>query len=261
MKKFKDIKSFEDFRNYNIICTTTKQSAECLSVLENNGEKIARKGCRIEVDKRGIVVRTCYIYNAKFAGCNMIDDNLKNISYADFKKVVKRLNKEKENNCFEVDGNSRIIRIVNWAKASKLNGLFYEYSDFDIYYCDGDAKRLPCIELNKYKIKNLISIGNAFKDYEAAKEYNKYLKIQVQLKNLAYKLNEEAGKEIDWGDENQGKYSIGYRRVKAKEEIICDVCAYTKDGGSIYCVDHKFRDKAIKEIGKEDLKFYLKYNK
>lgn len=93
------------------------------------------------------------------------------------------------------------------------------------------------------------NIGNYFKtEEEACKVLDKIL-IYNKLKDLALKLNE--GKTIDWKDDTQEKFCIYFSNVANR--LTCDFCSIYQDFGTIYCLNSNFLDKALDEIGEEDL--------
>ena len=92
-----------------------------------------------------------------------------------------------------------------------------------------------------------------FKTKEEAEQEAEKILIRRQLEDIARKLNK--GKEIDWNSESPRKYHLC---IDKADYIYTDVCYSTKYQGTIYCLDTNFRDIAIKEIGEERLKNYLR---
>lgn len=82
-------------------------------------------------------------------------------------------------------------------------------------------------------------------------------KIETKLKNIAERLN--AGRKIDWEDENQSKFIILYN---CKSKILGLLDLYSvyrwKYQGGIYCLDENFLEVAKQEIGEENLIKYFK---
>lgn len=93
------------------------------------------------------------------------------------------------------------------------------------------------------------NVGNYFQTQEEAERAIEKIKIYTRLKDLALRLNK--GEEINWEDEDQGKYYIyyDYEYIKLK----CSRILGFKDIGQIYCLDENFLDIAKLEIGKENL--------
>lgn len=91
-------------------------------------------------------------------------------------------------------------------------------------------------------------IGNYFKTREEAKEAVEKMKIYMQLKDLALRLNE--GEKIDWTNSNQYKYHIYYEPGGL---ATADAYCY-QYLGQIYCLDSDFLKIAKQEIGEENLR-------
>lgn len=96
--------------------------------------------------------------------------------------------------------------------------------------------------MHKYKI----SIGNCFRTQEEAEKHKRILINTQKLKDLAERLNN--GQDIDWGNSCQLKYFI-----KLDKGLCLDGKWVGRHQGTIYCLDKKFLDKAIEEIGRENL--------
>ena len=95
----------------------------------------------------------------------------------------------------------------------------------------------------------LYDMGNYFKTEKEAQIVAEKIKIYTKLKDLALRLNK--GKEIDWNNCTQNKYHLYYQRGNG---ICQDMSSRWKHLGTIHCLDIKFKDEAIKEIGEENLK-------
>lgn len=97
------------------------------------------------------------------------------------------------------------------------------------------------------------NIGNYFKTREEAERTAAKIKIYMQLKELALRLNKD--EEIDWQDYTQNKYYIYYDY--ADNKIRCSNSRYFKDFkdiGQIYCLNENFLNIAKQEIGENNLK-------
>ena len=94
---------------------------------------------------------------------------------------------------------------------------------------------------------------NCFKTREEAKQEAEKILVRRQLEDIARRLNK--GQEINWNDNNQLKYNIGF---DFPLDIISIGAIYRKLQGSVYCLSDKFKDVAIQEIGEERLKKYLR---
>lgn len=91
-------------------------------------------------------------------------------------------------------------------------------------------------------------IGNYYKTREEANEAIEKMKIYMQLKDLALRLNE--GEKIDWANSNQYKYNIYYEPGGL---ATTDAYCY-QELGQIYCVNRYFLEVAEQEIGEKNLK-------
>lgn len=121
-----------------------------------------------------------------------------------------------------------------------------------VYDCEG-----PIVEAiwdNRDIDNNRYYLNNCFKTEKGAEQHLENLKTEVELRQLAEKLN--GNEEIDWEDIFQEKNYLVY---DFDEDDINDdyTCSYLQ-AHQIYCLNKKFKDKAIKKIGKEKLKKYLR---
>ena len=94
---------------------------------------------------------------------------------------------------------------------------------------------------------------NCFRTEEEAQAEVEKILVRRQLEDIARRLNK--GQEIDWNDNNQLKYCIGF---DFPLNIISIGALYRKLQGSVYCLSDEFKDVAIQEIGEERLKKYFK---
>lgn len=115
-------------------------------------------------------------------------------------------------------------------------------------YGDGD---IGCnTDKNGAVSTNYYNLGNYFQTEEEAKKMVEKIKIYIQLKDLALRLNN--GEEINWENNNQIKYYIYYDNSCKK--IYTNYIYYNKNIGQIYCLDQNFLDIALKGIGEANLK-------
>lgn len=95
---------------------------------------------------------------------------------------------------------------------------------------------------------------NCFRTKEQAELEVEKILVHRQLEDIARRL--DRGIKIDWNDEDQLKYSIYFdyyfNRIKVSNSW------KHRAQGVIYCLDEKFLDVAIEEIGQERLEKYLK---
>ena len=95
---------------------------------------------------------------------------------------------------------------------------------------------------------------STFKTREEAEAEAEKILVRRMLEDIARRLNK--GKKIDWYNEEQPKYSICLDTID--NEIIWDSEKRFISQGTVYCLDENFKDVAIKEIGEERLKKYLR---
>lgn len=93
-----------------------------------------------------------------------------------------------------------------------------------------------------------------FKTVEEAEQYKEKIQTEIELRKLAEKLNN--GEKIDWEDTEKEKYYLYYD--SEDEEVYTDYIYMDKFPQQIYCLRREFKDKALKQIGKEKIINYLK---
>lgn len=94
---------------------------------------------------------------------------------------------------------------------------------------------------------------NCFQSREQAEAEAEKILIRRQLEDIARRLNR--GRKIDWGNGDR-KYFISFSYWDDMIEL--EGCLIKKYQGVIYCLDENFLDVALKEIGEQTLKKYLK---
>lgn len=95
---------------------------------------------------------------------------------------------------------------------------------------------------------------NCFQSREQAEAEAEKILIRRQLEDIARRLNR--GRKIDWDNGDQRKYFISFNYWEDMIEL--EGCLIKKYQGVIYCLDENFLDVALKEIGEQTLKKYLK---
>lgn len=99
---------------------------------------------------------------------------------------------------------------------------------------------------------NKIETYNCFQTKEEAEQEAEKILIRRQLEDIAKRLNK--GEKFDW-KRNQSKWYLfwdwNYEKIRSYE-------CFNFQGGEVYCLDRNFKDVAIREIGEEKLKNYLR---
>lgn len=157
----------------------------------------------------------------------------------ELEKKIEKLSKELEDLKCELD------------KAKSNNCKRYRANCGERYYYYGSTGMVSdYYENNDDLDTNMYVMGNYFQTEEEAKKMVEKIKIYTQLKDLALRLN--CGREIDWENGNQIKYSIYYENRYKK--IFTIAACLSKDLGQIYCLDKNFLDVAKQKIGEENLR-------
>lgn len=93
--------------------------------------------------------------------------------------------------------------------------------------------------------------GNCFKTKEEAEEYKNKLKYTTLYKNYI----EEHSKPLDWNNDEQYKYFVGF----SVDTELCHInfVVTRKDQGVIYASSEQIILDAIKEIGEDNFKKYV----
>ena len=98
------------------------------------------------------------------------------------------------------------------------------------------------------------NIYNCFQTREQAETEAEKILVRRQLEDIARRLNK--GNKIDYEDKAQCKFCLVYNIVQDRIAIDSDY-NYVRIG-VVHCLNMKFLDIAIQEIGEERLKKYLK---
>ena len=97
---------------------------------------------------------------------------------------------------------------------------------------------------------------NVYKTEKLAEQKLKWLEIRKKIFDIACELGMPT--KNDWENNNNSKYFLIYDFDNKKTKI--DLFSKGKES-QIYCLEgRKFLDKCLKDIGEEDLKFYLTSN-
>lgn len=241
MTKSNEIKSLNDFMEYNIICTTTEEVKECLLLLNKTDEQVKN----IKSIER---IVSYNLWDKCYSSYTAADYNNKNINFYLFKKIYNRLNKqekEKEQQAdFEVAEDGRIIKINNKESKKEI------FIACDLEYKEKGAE---IIDISPFFLDFILKYGLAYATKEARDKAMFKMEIENKSKNIAERLN--AGRKIDWKDENQVKYGLHYIRSK-KRLCYISVSCY-KQQGAIYFLDENFLEVVKQEIGEDNLIKYF----
>ena len=123
----------------------------------------------------------------------------------------------------------------------------------EYYYVSEDGKIVQTRNCGWEPAANRVKFYNCFKSEKQAEAEAEKILVRRQLEDIARRLNK--GQEINWNDDNQLKYCIGF---DFPFDIISIGALYRKLQGSVYCLSDEFKDVAIQEIGENRLKKYLK---
>ena len=118
---------------------------------------------------------------------------------------------------------------------------YFYIDDVGNILCDDDEDIGP--DIFRYNNRNYFRT-----QAEAEKALNKII-IYNQLKDLAERLND--GETINWNDSNQRKWRICFDTSAKKLDYEYNLTY--KCLAEIYCLDPDFLDRALDEIGEEDL--------
>ena len=239
------IKNIEELKKIQIVCKKIDQVEDCYNHLEQLGFKVSyysREGFFF-------IIR----YNDELSGFSNYG-TIAGDKYIEFynKELVKTLQKfikEKEKKLpdFEVAKDRRITKVNN-------------YSSEQIIYvaCDyGHNKEgYEIFNLNPSFLDFALKYGLVYATKEARDKAMFKLEIETKLKNIAERLN--AGRKIDWEDEDQNKFIIFYNYRSKILGLLNLYGVYNwKCQGVIYCLNKNFLEVAKKEIGEENLIKYF----
>ena len=123
----------------------------------------------------------------------------------------------------------------------------------EYYYVSENGKIVQTRNYGWEPAVNRVKFYNCFKSEKQAEAEAEKILVRRQLEDIARRLNK--GQEINWNDDNQLKYCIGF---DFPFNTISIGALYRKLQGSVYCLSDEFKDVAIQEIGEERLKKYFK---
>lgn len=164
----------------------------------------------------------------------IIDEKIKELEerQEEIRKEIEELKKEKE------------ASEVRWR--AQIGDVYY-------YFLNANGSILATID-NYLEQDNFRYLsGNYFKTETEAIKYKSNLITYQQLKDIALRLNE--GLEFDWDNGRQDKYYIYFDYIE--NEFGLTFANSMRSLSEIYCLDEKFLDIALDEIGEERLKQLL----
>lgn len=128
--------------------------------------------------------------------------------------------------------------------------------DFELYWYVNSRCESACSHFClTYKVDtDRYQNFNCFQSHEQAQAEAEKILVRRMLEDIARRLNK--GKKINWNDNRQCKCYLRYNIIEDKVDIDFDFNAVRI--GVTYCLNIKFRETAIQEIGEERLKKYLR---
>lgn len=122
------------------------------------------------------------------------------------------------------------------------------------YYLNSYNMAIPETWDASYSDAGHYNIYNCFKTREQAEQEAEKVLVRRQLEDIAHKLNKKVQNEFNAYQDY--KYYLYMHDNNRKIDLGSNLGVTTQ--GVVYCVDEKFLDVAIQEIGEERLKKYLK---
>lgn len=158
-------------------------------------------------------------------------------------KQLKQELEETKNKCTEIEKKIEELEKqeieVRWR--ARENEIYCYFNDFGEIRITGDVYYET--DTDRY------NLGNYFKTCEDAEKAVEKIKIYIQLKDLALRLNK--GVNVNWRDDSY-KYSISYDTSAGKMFSYWNM--KLQEMGQIYCLDKNFLEVAKEEIGEENLR-------
>lgn len=122
------------------------------------------------------------------------------------------------------------------------------------YWCYGSGNATSSIWNNGGDHEMRYAMGNCYKTREEAEQAAEILKIHNELKHYAEEHNEA---EIDWSNNDQRKYYISSITL-GYDDIDIDWNQRIKQPNQIYFTSYEIAEDAIKAIGEDRVKMWLK---
>ena len=124
----------------------------------------------------------------------------------------------------------------------------------EYYYVSEDGKIVQTRNCGWEPAANRVKFYNCFKSEKQAEAEAEKILVRRMLEDIARRLNK--GEKPDWIKCYQKKYYLGYNQINSKITLECRTTIIAQ--GTVFCLDDKFLDVAIQEIGEERLKKYLR---
>lgn len=157
----------------------------------------------------------------------------------DKEQILNEINKTKEH----LANMEKMLEECKYARWKPINGELYYFVDS----CGKIVAKADADYIDSQRYKNY----NCFQTEEQVKSESEKILVRRMLEDIARRLNK--GKEIDWESHEYKFHLLIFNDVISQE-----VCQDIKYQGTVYCLDGNFKDIAIREIGEERLKAYLR---
>lgn len=135
-------------------------------------------------------------------------------------------------------------------ESKKVSKVWKPEFDEDYYVIEVDGEVREYTWYDEGCDEKCYAIGNCFKTREEVEKAVEKAKIYTQLKRLAEENNTEP---IDWENEDQNKYYLGYECYPDAHGLGQAYDNTFKVAGIIYCTNKNFLEIAKQHIGEEDL--------
>lgn len=145
--------------------------------------------------------------------------------------------------------------LANMEKMLKECSERWKPNDFSPYFYVDSCMKIEQSDFysDTYIHRERYNTYSTFKTREEAEKEAEKILVRRMLEDIVRRLNK--GQKIDWGSKSPRKYHLC---IDKADYIYTNDCYSTKYQGTIYCLDANFRDVAIREIGEERLKKYLR---
>lgn len=155
-------------------------------------------------------------------------------------EILNEINKTKEH----LTNMEKMLEECDERWKPKDNEKYWYISDYNtINY----SLFMPKIQIDNMRFKNY----NCFSTREQAEAETEKILVRRMLEAIAKKLNKR--RKIDWESHEYKFHLLIFNDVISQQ-----FCQDIKYQGTVYCLDGNFKDIAIREIGEERLKRYLR---